>query len=389
MFKYPFFSFLCLMCTSFYCFADFYVPSNVLPQEGSGDLPNASFYQLSSDGVIKNQVELSNAAIVTSGIKYKNTLYFAGGGVPDDLEKPRPTLWIYDLGLGAVQEKIIVSEGSLTALIENEGKLFLVGLNNEVKSTLWICDLQGNLIQSVLLDQAGGANQSGALKIIKAKGKIYITGYVNDEIGSSNPILWILDKNGALISSKTLQTPLLNQKAGPIVCISNNLYILASGTLVLLDTGDPFIWVTDLEGNLITSRQFDDENQSDTFSLLRRGNQLLVLGAKGDNLESKKPTIWVLDRDLNVVSTTSFDQASSFLLAGTLIGSSLYTVGVKALEEQQTNVFWKVLPNGSVELTSFFGDGVPFDIIPSSSFEESLLRANQLFSPIRTQPGVN
>jgi len=80
MFKYPFFSFLCLICISFQTFADFYVPSNVIPKEESGDLPNASFYQLSSDGVIKNQVELSNAAIVTSGIKYKNTLYFAGGG---------------------------------------------------------------------------------------------------------------------------------------------------------------------------------------------------------------------------------------------------------------------------------------------------------------------
>jgi len=313
-----------------------------------------------------------------------------GGGVVNDLEDLRPTLWIYDLGLGAVQEKIIVGEeGAVFALIENEGKLFLVGQNNEKKSTLWICDLQGNLIQSVLLDQAGAATQSAALKIIKAKGKIYITGYVNDETSSSNPTLWILDKNGALISSKTLQTPLLNQKAGPIVCISNNLYILASGgSQGLLDADDPFIWVTDLEGNLITSRQFDDENQSNTFSLLRRGNQLLVLGAKGDNDESKKPTIWVLDRDLDVVSTTSFDQAYS-LFAGTLIGSSLYTVGVKALEEQQTNVFWKVLPNGAVALTSFFGQGIPADIIPSSSFEDSLLRANQLFSPIRPQQGVN
>jgi hypothetical protein len=219
MLKYPIFSFLCVICTSFYGFADFYVPSY---------LNFSVFYELLEQGTVKNRTYLANNSTIPSGIKYKNTLYFVG---QTDVDGPCLALWISDLSGNNVKIKIIEREQdsnidlSATALIENDGKLFIVG-KFFAKATLWICDLEGNVIKSFNLDQ--NSSESNAYKIITVKNKIYITGTVQSSPAVSTPTLWILDTNGNLINSRNLQTNPNITLAGPIICVSNKLYILAS-----------------------------------------------------------------------------------------------------------------------------------------------------------------
>jgi hypothetical protein len=382
MFKYPFFSFLCLMCTSFYCFADFYVPSN-LPLDSTGESFDSFFYQLSNNGVIKNQVQLSPNSVVNCGIAFKENLYF-GGGVVNESGEEFAILWISDLKGNKVVKKEISPGEFILDLIENEGQLFLVGRKNKF-ATLWVFDLQGNEIKNEFL-HAAEDKESSAQRILKVDDKIYVTGFIENDEEKREPILWILNEKGVEISENKLNNIEGVTAAGPIVSIRNKLYILAyEGLATKTDASAPIIWITDLNGKVLETKQFDDLQGSIPSDLFVHRSRVVAVG-----LKNSAAAFWVLDSNGNLVSQSSFGEVVSGIASGISSGSTFQMIGVSGISNMDfQNTFWKVSLDGRVRLERFFNKSIPAKIIRIDTFEDSLLRANQLFSPIRPQQGVN
>lgn len=380
MLKYPIFSFLCFICSSFYGFADFYVPSN-LTLDSEEESFDSFFYQLSNKGVVKNQVNLGLMSFVNCGIAYKDKLYFGGGGVSNTGNEVA-ILWISDLEGNKVVQKEIDSGRYILDLIENQGQLFLVGKEDN-NATLWVFDLEGTQIKKETLPSQEYENSS-AQRIITVDNKIYVTGFIREQ-NEKDPILWILNKEGVKISENKLNKINQVDAAGPIVSIEDKLYILAfEGLSVKTDNADPIIWITDLDGKVLDTKQFDESEGSVPVDLFIHRTRIVAVGAK-----SNIATFWILDLNGNLVSQSSFGEETSATNSGISSGSTFQLVGIYGRSIDFQNTFWSVSLAGRVRLEKNFNKSIPAKILRIDTFEDNLLRANQLFSPIRPLQGVN
>lgn len=119
------------------------------------------------------------------------------------------------------------------------GNAYFVGVNPSFQATLLVTDLEGNIKKEVLLSASVDSRAQG---VAVSSENIYISG-----TSDQNYLLWITDLGGNILRTIVLgETPSISQSSAFVTLLQNRVYI--AGDAVFPQST---LWLADLQGNII------------------------------------------------------------------------------------------------------------------------------------------
>jgi hypothetical protein len=230
-------------------------------------------------------------------------------------------------------------------------EVYNVGADQSGNATLWITDLNGNVLSQTALSSAGGGNTYVANAAAIDSSQVYIVGtQTNGAV--STPLLWIIAYSGTQIAGSPF-TLGANATGEGVAVNGSNVFIVGTTTSANANPNTAILWETDLSGAGLASTLIETGMATSSASDVALSSTTIYVSGQLGNTSTGNAALWtmpvggpvasnaiVLNGPLNTPHNPPDNTGVANAVAFSTTTNMAYIVGASPIDNTSFSTLW-------------------------------------------------